>query len=97
MCGDYRVVLITKGGETGVNGRKVRRLRFAVNVNKTKCAAPGALAGRRIHNPKAGSSSLPPGGLGLLGTAPSEVAMENCDALLIVGSSFPYIEYLPKP
>ena len=30
------------------------------------------------------------GGIGLLGTRPSEVAMEECDSLLIVGSSFPY-------
>ncbi len=37
------------------------------------------------------------GGVGLLGTAPSQEAMENCDTLLIVGSSFPYIEYMPKP
>jgi pyruvate dehydrogenase (quinone)/pyruvate oxidase len=39
---------------------------------------------------------LTTGGLGLLGTAPSQEAMEDCDALLIVGSSFPYMEYLPK-
>ncbi len=37
------------------------------------------------------------GGIGLLGTAPSETAMEECDTLLIVGSSFPYIEFYPKP
>src|SRR5205807_3366007 len=37
------------------------------------------------------------GGIGLLGTKPSQEAMENCDTLLIVGSSFPYIEFLPKP
>jgi pyruvate dehydrogenase (quinone)/pyruvate oxidase len=37
------------------------------------------------------------GGIGLLGTKPSQDALENCDTLLIVGSSFPYIEYLPKP
>ena len=37
------------------------------------------------------------GGLGLLGTAPSQEALESCDALLWVGSSFPYIEFLPKP
>jgi len=37
------------------------------------------------------------GSVGLLGTAPSQEAMENCDTLLIVGSSFPYIEYYPKP
>ncbi|HYJ46263.1 MAG TPA: thiamine pyrophosphate-dependent enzyme, partial [Pyrinomonadaceae bacterium] len=40
---------------------------------------------------------LTTGGLGLLGTAPSQEAMENCDALFIVGSSFPYMEFLPKP
>lgn len=37
------------------------------------------------------------GGIGLLGTRPSQEAMEECDALLIVGSTFPYIEYYPKP
>jgi pyruvate dehydrogenase (quinone) len=37
------------------------------------------------------------GGIGLLGTAPSIEAMENCDTLLIVGSGFPYIEFYPKP
>jgi pyruvate dehydrogenase (quinone) len=37
------------------------------------------------------------GGIGLLGTNPSQAAMENCDTLLIVGSSFPYIEFMPKP
>ncbi|BCB76543.1 thiamine pyrophosphate-binding protein [Phytohabitans flavus] len=37
------------------------------------------------------------GGLGLLGTRPSEEAMEECDALLMVGTSFPYSKYLPEP
>jgi pyruvate dehydrogenase (quinone) len=40
---------------------------------------------------------LTTGGIGLLGTRPSQEAMERCDALLIVGSTFPYIEYYPKP
>jgi pyruvate dehydrogenase (quinone) len=40
---------------------------------------------------------LTTGGIGLLGTRPSQDAMEECDALLIVGSTFPYIEYYPKP
>src|SRR5437763_2215815 len=39
---------------------------------------------------------LTTGGLGLLGTTPSQEAMEECDALLIIGSSFPYMEFLPK-
>lgn len=37
------------------------------------------------------------GGIGLLGTKPSQLAIESCDTLLMVGTSFPYIEYLPKP
>ncbi len=37
------------------------------------------------------------GSIGLLGTKPSEEAMMNCDMLFIVGSSFPYMEFLPKP
>jgi pyruvate dehydrogenase (quinone) len=37
------------------------------------------------------------GGIGLLGTAPSQDAMEECDALVIAGSSFPYLEFYPKP
>ncbi|MFO7305354.1 MAG: thiamine pyrophosphate-binding protein [Gammaproteobacteria bacterium] len=37
------------------------------------------------------------GGIGLLGTRPSQEAMEECDALLIVGSTLPYIEYYPRP
>jgi len=36
------------------------------------------------------------GGIGLLGTAPSEVAMEEADTLLMVGTSFPYMEFYPK-
>lgn len=35
------------------------------------------------------------GGIGLLGTEPSQVAMEECDTLVIIGSSFPYIEFYP--
>ena len=37
------------------------------------------------------------GGVGLLGTKPSQEALESCDTLLIAGSSFPYIEFYPKP
>ncbi len=37
------------------------------------------------------------GGIGLLGTKPSLEAFENCDTLFIIGSSFPYIEFYPKP
>lgn len=50
-----------------------------------------------------GKSSVPDdspyttGSIGLLGTLPSSEAIEECDTLLMVGTSFPYIEFLPKP
>jgi pyruvate dehydrogenase (quinone) len=37
------------------------------------------------------------GGIGLLGTAPSGEVMQECDTLIIAGSSFPYMDFLPKP
>jgi pyruvate dehydrogenase (quinone) len=36
------------------------------------------------------------GTIGLLGTKPSWELMDNCDTLLMIGSSFPYSEFLPK-
>jgi pyruvate dehydrogenase (quinone) len=37
------------------------------------------------------------GGIGVIGTRPSQEAMEGCDGLLIVGSTMPYIEFYPAP
>jgi pyruvate dehydrogenase (quinone)/pyruvate oxidase len=37
------------------------------------------------------------GPIGLVGSRPSEEALEECEALLIVGSTMPYIEYYPTP
>ena len=36
------------------------------------------------------------GSIGLLGTKPSSDMMNDCDTLLMVGSSFPYSEFLPE-
>jgi pyruvate dehydrogenase (quinone) len=36
------------------------------------------------------------GSIGLLGTIPSYDMIEDCDTLLMVGTSFPYAEFLPK-
>jgi pyruvate dehydrogenase (quinone) len=36
------------------------------------------------------------GSIGLLGTRPSYELMRDCDTLLIVGSNFPYSQFLPK-
>jgi thiamine pyrophosphate-dependent acetolactate synthase large subunit-like protein len=37
------------------------------------------------------------GGMGVFGTKATEDAFKSCDTLLMVGSSFPYVSYLPKP
>jgi pyruvate dehydrogenase (quinone)/pyruvate oxidase len=37
------------------------------------------------------------GAVGLLGTKPSQEALERCDTLCLVGTSFPYIEFYPRP
>ena len=42
-------------------------------------------------------SAYTTGGIGLLGTAPSQEALAECDTLLIAGSGFPYLEFYPKP
>jgi pyruvate dehydrogenase (quinone) len=56
-----------------------------------------------IVKPLLGKATVPDdspyttGGIGLLGTRPSQEAIEACDTLLMVGTSFPYLEFLPKP
>ena len=56
-----------------------------------------------IAKPLLGKAAIPDasaysvGGVGLLGTRPAHDALEGCDTLLIAGSSFPYIEFYPKP
>ncbi|SFQ08592.1 thiamine pyrophosphate-requiring protein [Tranquillimonas alkanivorans] len=37
------------------------------------------------------------GQIGLLGTSPSAEMMNECDGLLMIGSGFPYSEFMPKP
>ncbi|ESZ39382.1 thiamine pyrophosphate-dependent enzyme [Mesorhizobium sp. L2C066B000] len=61
------------------------------------------LVGAPVAKALLGKAALPDdhplttGGIGILGTLPSQEIMEECDALLVVGSTFPYIEYYPKP
>ena len=61
------------------------------------------MLGAPIVKPLLGKASVPDdspyttGSIGLLGTAPSQEALEQCDTLLMVGTSFPYIEFMPKP
>src|ERR671938_1814654 len=58
------------------------------------CGVAKALNGRAVL-----PDDLPyvTGAIGLLGTQPTDDMIENCDTLLMVGSSFPYSEWLPQP
>ncbi len=58
----------------------------------------GAGVAKALNGRAAVPDDLPfvTGSIGLLGTKPSDHMMENCDTLLMVGSSFPYSEWLPK-
>ncbi|MGA8940815.1 MAG: thiamine pyrophosphate-dependent enzyme [Acidobacteriaceae bacterium] len=59
--------------------------------------------GGPVIKPLLGKAVLPDrspyttGGIGLLGTAPSVDALEECDTFIMIGTSYPYIEFLPKP
>ncbi len=86
------------------NGKKIAILAGAGALHATdeleklaeRLAAP-------IVKPLLGKASVPDdspyttGGVGLLGTRPSEIAMEECDTLLMVGTSFPYLKWYPRP
>lgn len=61
------------------------------------------MLGAPIIKPLLGKAAVPDdspyttGSIGLLGTKPSQEALEECDTLFMVGTSFPYIEFFPKP
>jgi pyruvate dehydrogenase (quinone) len=65
-------------------------------------AAVAELLGAGVAKALLGKAVLPDdlpyvtGSIGLLGTKPSWDLMEGCDTLLMVGSSFPYSEFLPE-
>ena len=56
-----------------------------------------------IIKPLLGKATVPDdspfttGGIGLLGTRPSEQAMEECEALFLIGTSFPNLKWYPQP
>jgi pyruvate dehydrogenase (quinone)/pyruvate decarboxylase len=45
----------------------------------------------------ADDSPFTTGGIGHLGTLPSSWIMKNCDTVLILGSTMPWIDYYPQP
>ena len=89
--------LINAGSKVAIlAGRGCLTARHELLLLAEKVGAP-------IAKPLLGKAVVPDdspyttGGIGLLGTAPSQEIMEECDTLIIAGSSFPYIEFYPKP
>ena len=62
------------------------------------CEKLGAGAAKALLGKAALPDELPfvTGGIGLLGSKPSWQMMNDCDALLMVGTTFPYAEFLPR-
>jgi pyruvate dehydrogenase (quinone) len=89
MIADGSKIAIMVG--RGALGARQEVLQLA---EKLKAPVIKALLGKAVI-PDRSPYSL--GGLGLLGTAPSQDAMHECDTLIMAGTSFPYIEFLPKP
>ena len=63
-------------------------------ADKLGAGVAKALLGRTVLD-----DTLPycTGSIGLLGTKPSWTLMNECDTFLMIGSSFPYSEFLPEP
>jgi pyruvate dehydrogenase (quinone) len=84
------------------DGRRVAILAGAGALDATEeLIAVADLLGAGIAKALLGKAAVPDdlpfvtGAIGLLGTQPSWEMMNGCDTLLMVGSSFPYSEYLP--
>lgn len=94
---EQAAALINDGRRVAIlAGRGALAARAEVLELAEKLAAP-------IVKPLLGKGVVPDdspyttGGIGLLGTAPSVDVMNECDTLLLVGTSFPYMEFYPKP
>ncbi|UGQ45360.1 thiamine pyrophosphate-requiring protein [Massilia endophytica] len=84
-------------------GRKVAILAGAGALHATdELLQVADLLGAGIAKALLGKAAVPDdlpfvtGSIGLLGTKPSHDMMNGCDTLLMVGSNFPYGEFLPK-
>ena len=84
-------------------GRRVAMLVGAGALHASaEVAAVAQTLGAGVAKALLGKAVLPDdlpcvtGAIGLLGTEPSWELMNHCDTLLMVGSGFPYAEFLPK-
>ncbi|MET7573248.1 thiamine pyrophosphate-requiring protein [Streptomyces sp. NPDC005492] len=88
--------VLNSGGKAailiGQGARGARREVMAV-ADRLGAGVAKALLGKDVLD-----DDLPyvTGAIGLLGTRPSYEMMRECDVLLVIGSSFPYTQFLPK-
>jgi pyruvate dehydrogenase (quinone) len=88
LRGKHKIVILAGGGARGA-GAEIEQL-------AEKLGAP-------VIKPMLGKDVIPDdspyttGSVGVVGTRPSTEALAECDALIMIGTSFLYIEYLPKP
>ncbi|ACU73718.1 thiamine pyrophosphate protein TPP binding domain protein [Catenulispora acidiphila DSM 44928] len=83
-----RKVAILAGQGARAASREVQQVADLLGAGVAK-----ALLGKDVL-----SDELPyvTGSIGLLGTRPSYELMRDCDTLLVIGSSFPYTQFLPE-
>lgn len=93
---------LKRAAEVLNSGRKVAMLVGAGALQATdEVIAVADLLGAGVAKALLGKAVIPDdlpfctGSIGLLGTKPSWNMMQECDTLLMVGSTFPYVEFLP--
>jgi pyruvate dehydrogenase (quinone) len=88
LNGGKRVAVLAGQGALGA--------RAEVTALADRLGAPvaKALLGKAVL---ADDSPYTTGGIGHLGTVPSEQAMHECDTVLILGSTMPWVDFYPKP
>src|SRR6185312_7157377 len=89
--------LLNAGGKVAIlAGQGALGARAELEQVADRLAAPvaKALLGRAVLPD---DSPYTTGGIGHLGTTPSEQAMHECDTLLILGSTMPWVDFYPKP
>ncbi len=94
---DAAAAVLNRAGKVAIlAGAGARGARAELEAVADKLAAPiiKAMLGKDCVPD---DSPYTTGTIGLVGTRPSEDALESCDGLLIVGSTMPYIEFYPAP
>jgi pyruvate dehydrogenase (quinone) len=89
--------LLNRGNKVAILvGQGALEARTQVTLVAERLGAPvaKALLGKGVL---ADDSPYTTGGIGHLGTLPSKQIMHECDTLLILGSTMPWVDYYPQP